>query len=608
MAMFPMCDPCRAEYEAAADRRYHAETIACNHCGPSVWLIDRNGSRQADGDASIRDAASLLASGYIVAVRGVGGFHLACDAASDIAVRRLRERKHRDAKPLAVMVRTLADAREIGLVSVAAAQLLLGPEHPIVLLPCRPESGIAPSVAPGLDWIGVMLPYTPLHHLLLEAAGCPLVMTSGNLSDEPIAIGNDEARARLAGIADYFLLHDREILSRVDDSVVRFAGDTAVLMRRSRGYAPLPLRIPGASPEPIIAVGPHLKNTFTLVRGDYAYVSPHIGDLESVESLAHFHATLDRYRALFRIDPRVVARDLHPGYLSTRIASELGLGREVVVQHHHAHIAAVMAEHDITDRVVGVALDGTGYGDDGCVWGAEVLVADLFGYERKAHLAYVPLPGGDAAAREPWRVAAGYVSLDPAAASAFALAFDGVTDEQREIAARQIERRLNAPLASSMGRLFDAAAAILGVRRGTIYEGQGAMELESLAGTRSATPLEMPATDDGGMLVMDPVPVLRALGQRRQRGEDVRMLAARFHESVIDVIVRVVVRVAEAEEVRVVALGGGSFQNARLLVGVQQRLADGGLRVLVPRQLGPNDGAVSYGQAAVAATLLASRG
>jgi len=608
MAVFPMCEPCRAEYETPDDRRYHAETIACNACGPRVWLTGADGVVLGEGDSAVREAARLMTAGRIGAIRGVGGFHLACDATSNVAVRRLRHRKHRDAKPLAVMVGTPAHAREIGVVSRAEARLLAGAEHPIVLLARRPHSQIATSVAPGLDWIGVMLPYSPLHHLLLEAAACPLVMTSGNLSDEPIAIGNDEARDRLAGIADFFLLHDREVLSRVDDSVVRVVDDAPVLMRRSRGYAPLPLRMPVASPEPLIAVGPHLKNTFTLARGDAAYVSPHIGDLDGVESLAHFRATLERYRDLFRIEPRVVARDLHPGYLSTRIASDLDLEREIVVQHHHAHVAAVMAEHGITDRVVGVALDGTGYGDDGHVWGAEVLVADLLGYRRAARLRYVPLPGGDAAAREPWRVAAGYASLDPAVAPAFALAFEGVTDEHRAIVARQIERRLNAPLASSMGRLFDAAAAVLGIRRGMSYEGQAAMELESLAGSRSAEPFDMPVTEEGGLLVVDPVPLLSALGERCQRGEDVRMLAARFHETVIEAFVRVTVRVADAEAVRTVALGGGSFQNARLLARMRQRLATAGLRVLVPRQLGPNDGAISYGQAAVAAALLARSG
>lgn len=358
----------------------------------------------------------------------------------------------------------------------------------------------------------------------------------------------------------------------------------------------------------MLAVGPHLKNTFTLVRGGHAYVSPHIGDLESIESLAHFHAALARYRELFRIDPRVVVRDLHPGYLSTRIAGDLGLAREITVQHHHAHIAAVAAEHGVTDRVVGVALDGTGYGEDGHVWGAEVLVADLLGYERRARLAYVPLPGGDAAAREPWRVAAGYASLDPAAAPAFAAAYDGVTDEQRAIVARQMERRLNAPLASSMGRLFDGAAAVLGVRSGMSYEGQAAMELESLAGSRGGEPFDMPVTEAHGLLVLNPVSLLAALGERRQRGADVRTLAACFHETVIDAFVRVSVRVADAERIRTVALGGGSFQNARLLSGVRRRLEARGLRVLVARRLPPNDGAISYGQAAVAAALLAGDG
>ena len=606
MAVFPMCDQCGAEYETPADRRHHAETIACNACGPRVWLTGPNGSVLAHADVAIHETARLLVGGNIIAIRGVGGFHLACDATNDAAVRRLRERKHRDAKPLALMVGSLAEACVIASVSPAEARLLLGPEHPIVLLPRLDENRIAPAVAPGLTWIGVMLAYTPLHHLLLDAVSRPLVMTSGNLSDEPIAIGNDEAMARLGGITDFFLLHDREILSRVDDSVVRFVDDAPVLMRRSRGYAPLPLRLPVASPAPLLAVGPHLKNTFTLVRDANAYVSPHIGDLEGIEALAHFHSTLDRYRELFRIQPRVAVRDLHPGYLSTRIAAELGAEAEIAVQHHHAHVAAVMAEHGVTGRVVGVALDGTGYGDDGQVWGAEILEADLLGYERKAHLAYAPLPGGDAAAREPWRVAAGYASLAPAAAPAFALAFEGVTDEQRAIVARQIERRLNSPMASSMGRLFDAAAAVLGVRRGMSYEGQAAMELESLAGSRSAEPFEMPVCEEGAMLLMDPVPLLVALGQCRQRGEDVASLAARFHETVIDAIARVALRVAEAGHVHDVALSGGSFQNARLLAGVRRRLAAAGLRVLIPRQLGPNDGAISYGQAAIGAALCAS--
>ncbi len=608
MAAFSLCARCRAEYETPADRRHHAETIACNDCGPRAWLARADGTEVAEGEAAIAGATQRLAEGRIVAIRGVGGFHLACDATNEAAVRRLRERKHRDAKPLAVMVASLAAARRVADVSPVEERELASPAHPVVLLARRADGGIAPSVAPGLDAIGVMLPYAPLHLLLLDAVARPLVMTSGNLSDEPIAIGNLEARRRLAAIADDFLLHDREILSRVDDSVVRLVDGAPVLLRRSRGFAPLPLRLPVASPAPIVAVGPHLKNTFTLVRGASAFVSPHIGDLDSLEGLAHFRATLDRYRDLFRIEPRVVARDLHPGYLSTRIAEELALPRMAVVQHHHAHIAAVMAEHGVTERVVGVALDGTGYGDDGHVWGAEVMVADLERYERRAHLAYAPLPGGDAAVREPWRVVAGYASLDPAAAPALALAFEGITTHQRSVVARQLERHLNAPMASSMGRLFDAAAAVLGVRRTIGYEGQAAMELESLAGARAAPAFEMPVHEEGGMMVVDPLPLLVALGDCRRRGDDVRLLAAAFHESVSATVARLAIRVAHDAGLETVALGGGSFQNARLLSGVRRQVERSGLRVLVPTQLGPNDGAISYGQAAVAAAQLAREG
>ncbi|HVZ47829.1 MAG TPA: carbamoyltransferase HypF [Gemmatimonadaceae bacterium] len=606
MAAFPMCASCRAEYEAPGDRRFHAETVACNDCGPQLWLADTDAREMARGPAAIRDAGNLLAVGRIVAVRGVGGFHLACDATSQAAVQRLRARKARDAKPLAVMVATLDDARAIGIVSRAAERLLQGPERPIVLLPRRPQSRVAPSVAPNIGEIGVMLPYTPLHHLLLEAARTPLVMTSGNRSDEPIAIGNAEAVERLGAIADCFLLHDREILSRVDDSVVRLVDDEPVLLRRSRGYAPLPVRLPVAAPVPLVAVGPHLKNTFTLAAGDAAFMSPHIGDLEGMEAFTHYHAALRRYRDLFRIDPQVAVRDLHPGYLSTRIAAEMGLPRIIAVQHHHAHVAAVLAEHGEAGPAVGIALDGTGYGDDGRIWGAEVMVASLTGYRRKAHLRYAPLPGGDTGAREPWRAAAGYLSLAPSAAGAMALAFERIAPQLRAVVTRQLERNINAPPASSMGRLFDAAAAILGVRSRASFEGQAAMELETLAGTRPVAASGMAVRDEDGMLVIDPVPTLVSLGERAVRGDDRCQLAAEFHESIVNVVARVGARVALEAGLRTVALGGGSFQNARLLRGVRYRLEEAGLRVLVPRQLGPNDGAISYGQAAIAAAVLAA--
>jgi hydrogenase maturation protein HypF len=605
MSAFELCPQCDVEYRMPDDRRHHAETVACPECGPRIWLTRSDGVELCERDAAIRDAAAFLRLGKIIAIRGVGGFHLACDATNDTAVLRLRERKQRDAKPFAVMVRTLDDARDLGIVSAVEARLLTGAEHPVVLIDSVHNSPIAPSVSPGLDRVGVMIAYTPLHALLLEAAGHPLVMTSGNLSDEPIAIHNDEARQRLHGIADLFLLHDREILSRIDDSVTRVVDGSPLLLRRARGYAPLTLRLPLSSPRPLIAVGPHLKNTFTLVRGSAAHVSPHIGDLDSIESLEHFRAALARYEHVFRITPQIAVRDMHPGYLSSCVADDLGLERTIAVQHHHAHVAAVAAEHGVKTKVVGLAFDGTGLGDDGNVWGAETLVADLTGYTRVARLRYVPLPGGDLAAREPWRVALGYLSLEPSVAHAFKLAFAGIKSEHRATAERQVERRINTPLASSMGRLFDAVAAILGLRRHVSYEGQAAMELEALAGAQPAAPFTIPLRENGDCLVLDPIPLLAALGEQRQRGVDAGFLAARFHESIVRAAAEVAIAAAERGGIDTVALGGGSFQNARLLSGVRARLEARKLRVLVPRLLGPNDGAISFGQAAIAASLLA---
>lgn len=605
MKAFPKCSQCDAEYRDPQDRRYHAETVACPDCGPRVWLVRKNGTRLSEGDAAIREAGAQLRAGRIVAIRGIGGFHLACDATDDDAVRELRERKRRDAKPFAVMVRTIGEARDIGVISPQETQLLECAERPVVLIETAVDSSLAPSVSPGLDRTGIMIAYTPLHHLLLEDTGRPLVMTSGNLSDEPIAIANDEALSRLGGIADVFLFHDREILSRVDDSIARVVDGAPLLLRRARGYAPLTLRLPVASPRTLLAVGPHLKSTFTLVRGDAAHMSPHIGDLDSVESLDHFAAALERYQDLFRITPEVAVHDLHAGYLSTRIAQDLGLARKIAVQHHHAHIAAVAAEHAVTKPIVGLAFDGTGAGDDGHVWGAETMVADLNEYTRAAHLRYVPLPGGDLAARTPWRVALGYLSLEPAVAGSFALAFRDVDPHHIANAQRQIERGLNAPLASSMGRLFDAASAILGLRRHSSYEGQAAMELEAIAGVTRGEPLTILVRETSGGLVLDPIPLLAALGEQRQRGVDVSFLAASFHESVARAAATVAVKVADGASVDTVALCGGSFQNARLLSSMRARLESRGIRVLVPRKLGPNDGAISFGQAAVAASLLA---
>jgi hydrogenase maturation protein HypF len=608
MRAFAQCRECSREYGDPRDRRYHSETNSCPACGPSVWLEGpdtdrRDAAGMTRGQAALKEAGRLLAAGGIVAVRGLGGFHLAVDATEEGAVRRLRARKRRDSKPLALMVRSLEDANRLALISEAEAAALASRERPIVVLRSLPGTRVASAVAPGLDTVGIMLAYTPLHHLLLEAAGGrPLVMTSGNVSDEPIAIHNEEAKRRLADIADAFLLHDREIVARYDDSLLRVVDRRPVFMRRARGYAPLPVPLPVPTPHPLLAVGSHLKNTFTLAFADEAYVSQHIGDLENLETLEHFADARSRFARLFRIEPSRVVRDLHPGYLSTRVAQESGLPELEPVQHHHAHVAAVMGEHGVTDQVLGLAFDGTGYGVDGRVWGCEFLQADLIGYRRLAHLRYVPLPGGDRAVRSPWRSLVGYVSLDGAGAAWAAPALAWVPPRELRVARRQISRGLNAPLASSMGRLFDAAAAVLGLRTVCRHEGQAAMELEAEAGERTAEALPFPLSDQAAAVpVLDPVPLLKSLARELARGAPVGELAARFHESIVSSVTGLTLQLCGRHGLERVALGGGCFQNARLLSGVASRLGAAGVDVLLPARLGPNDGAVSYGQAVIAA-------
>jgi hydrogenase maturation protein HypF len=616
MRVFQQCPECLAEYGSPYDRRYHSETNSCPTCGPRLWFAwSREESGPASDDA-LASAIGLLRSGGILALRGLGGYHLAVDATSEEAVRRLRDRKHRDSKPLAVMVKDIGDAHRLGAIDEEERRLLESPARPIVLIRCemgdgrneiaRDRTALADGIAPGLAHVGVMLAYTPLHHLLLEAMDRPLVMTSGNMSDEPIATSNDEAFDRLSGIADGFLLHDREIVARYDDSVLRVVDRAPVFLRRARGFAPLPIEVPVASPLPLLAVGPHLKNTFTLLQDGQAYVSQHIGDLENIETVEHFLASRRRLEALFNIRPEVVVHDLHPGYLSTRLALESGLRVLPAVQHHHAHIAAVMAEHGRVDPVIGVAYDGTGYGHDGAIWGAEILFANLTRYRRLAHLRYAPLPGGDAAARAPWRSAAGYLSAVPEAAEALRRATTGIPDGLVQLVRRQLERGVNSPPASSLGRLFDAAAAVLGVRRISRFEGDAAMALEALAADVPGSVLPFCITSrDGGIHELDPVPALVMLGERAAAGESVAMLAASFHDTVVHATAELVRHVHEDTGCRTVALGGGCFQNARLLSGLRSRLERDGYEVLVPSRLSPNDGAISLGQAAIAAARLA---
>jgi hydrogenase maturation protein HypF len=600
MRAFPQCPECKAEYEDPTDRRYHSETNSCPACGPSVRCLRPHG--ESLGGEPIEVAGALIRAGRIVAVRGVGGFHLAVDATNEDAVSRLRARKRRDSKPLAVMVTSVARASELADVSSEEAAWLTAPERPIVILNERRESAIAPSVSAGLGTIGIMLAYAPLHLLLLGDVGRAVVMTSGNPSGEPLASTLEEATRSLGDIADAYLTHDREIVARIDDSVLRVAESGPILLRRGRGFAPVPVRLPVPTPVPLVAVGPHLKNTFTLAVGDTAFLSPHIGDLETVDTEESWRRTYDSLCRLFDVEPRIAVRDLHPTYLSTYIAERLPVDRVITVQHHHAHVAAVAAEHGVTEPVIGVAFDGTGYGDDGHTWGAEILVADLAEYRRLAHLRYVPLAGGDLAARTPWRSALGYefvgrtrlLSTDVLAA----LPGDAIS-----VVRRQLEVRLNTPLASSMGRLFDAVAAILGVCVDTQFEGEAGMRLEALAGSRAGREFPFDADDElyDGSLVFDPLPLLAELSAGIGRGADPADLAADFHASIAAGTVRLLHVVAEREKIRRVVLSGGVFQNARLLKEFVGRLRAARLDVLLPRQLPANDGAISFGQAVVGA-------
>ncbi|TLM77875.1 MAG: carbamoyltransferase HypF, partial [Actinobacteria bacterium] len=518
----------------------------------------------------------------------------------------LRERKRRWGKPLAVMVASLDEARALCEVDADEADLLAGPVRPIVLLRRRADTApgapaLADSIAPRLREVGVMLPYTPLHRLLIDAAGVPLVMTSGNLSDEPIATGNAEALTRLAPIVDAVLSHDRGIRSRYDDSVVRVVDGRFESVRRARGYAPFPLRLPHASDAHILAAGPEQKNTFALVRDDLAFVSQHVGDLENADTLEAYESTLALYERLFRIEPQLVAHDLHPEYLSTKFA--LGLGLPTVgVQHHHAHVASVLAEHAHEGRCVGIAFDGTGYGTDGRIWGGEVLLADLADFERFAHLREVPMPGGASAVRRPARMAVGTLHalglLDhPGAAPLLARLADG----ELETLVRMADRGVNSPLTSSMGRLFDSVAAIAGVRDDALYEGQAAIELEAAAdpGAHSAYAFAL-VPGAATPLVIDPEPVLEAALDDVARGVQSPVVSMRFHRAVADAVVRVALAAADAAAAKEVAVCGGVFMNRILLGSSMAGLAEAGLTPLTHLRLPMNDAAVSFGQAAVA--------
>ena len=594
MGGFEMCPACRAEYLDPGNRRFHAQPNACPDCGPQVQLI---GACTADPVAA---AAQALLGGAIVAVKGIGGFHLACRADDEAAVARLRARKHREDKPFALMAPGLRAARALIHMTAARAALLGSPARPIVLAPRRP-SPIADSVAPRSSELGVMLPYSPLHHLLAADTGTTLVMTSGNVSDEPIAFDDEDAAERLTGIADLFLVHDRPIETRTDDSVARVSGDRPLLLRRSRGYVPASVRLPLDCGRHLLACGAELKNTFALARGANAWVGHHVGDLRNYETLRSFTAGIEHFQRLFAVKPQAVAYDLHPEYLSTKHALELEGVERIGVQHHHAHLAACLAEHGETAPALGAIFDGTGYGGDGTVWGGELLFGDLRGFERAGFLFPVRMPGGEAAIRQPWRMACAWLAASGTEPPALPVD-PGAWKQVSELARSGVA----SPLTTSVGRLFDAVAALCGVRAEVTYEGQAATELEALAEPAEAGSYPLPLRDDGGApVILDARPTVRAVVDDLRAGAAVAKIAARFHNALAAATATACTRAADRCGTETVVLSGGVFQNRRLLETTRELLRTAGLRVLTPEALPPNDGGIAYGQLAVAAARLA---
>jgi hydrogenase maturation protein HypF len=613
MAPFRMCAACQAEYEDPANRRFHAEPNACPYCGPSLALLSAD--ELASGGVpefnlradALEETRRLLRAGAIVAIKGLGGFHLACAAADDRAVILLRERKRRSGKAFAIMVKDLAAARRLCEVTEADRALLENARRPIVLMRRRAEASISPNVAPGNDSLGVLLPYTPLHHLLFEGSpgpdgclGCEaLVMTSGNLSEEPIVSRNEDAWPQLKGLADYFLFHNRDIQTRVDDSVVRTFENREYPVRRSRGFAPDPIDL-RMSVREILACGGELKNTLCLTKDHYAILSPHIGDLENLETMEFFREALGHLKRFFGISPEAVAYDLHPNYLSTRFALEESGLPAIGVQHHHAHIASCMADNGLNGRVIGVALDGTGYGTDGKIWGGEFLTCDFAGFERRGHLRYIPLAGGDSAIRQPWRSGLAYLrdSFGPEAAQLSLPLIREVDPRARRFVEKMLDRKIQTIETSSCGRLFDAVASILGVRHQTTYEGQAAIELEAAASSASGT-YPFALTGDTPFQV-DLRPCIEAIARERQSGASVADISARFHRTMACVVRDACLRIRESDGLNRVCLSGGTFQNLRLLRHTLDQLRAQRFEVFVHRRVPTNDAGLSLGQALVA--------
>jgi hydrogenase maturation protein HypF len=627
MVPFKMCPDCQGEYDDPTDRRFHAQPNACPVCGPSVWLVPSQASDVDNPNKAIADWASgeaigaareLLKSGAILAVKGLGGFHLACDATNDEAVKELRERKGRVDKPFALMAFDLEAVEQFCDVNAHERELLTSRERPIVLLRERADSPMSSYVAPGNRYLGVMLPYTPLHYVLLEQTeGFPaaLVMTSGNYSEEPIATGNEEAEERLGDLADAFLLHDRQIHARCDDSVTRTFHGKELPIRRSRGYAPYPIHLPFPVRQ-VLAVGGELKNTFCLTRDQYAFLSQHIGDMENYETLRFFEQMVEQLARTFRVEPEIVAHDMHPGYLSTRWAKQVtqsdgqpfGSAHRVAVQHHHAQVASCMVEHGLSGErpVIGVAFDGTGYGIDGAIWGGEFLIIDYVRFRRVAHLKYVPLPGGDAAIRRPYRIALAHLWAAGVAWDGDLLPVEAASPAERRILAQQMERGVNTVPTSSSGRLFDAVSALAGVRQEINYEAQAAIELENLVarGETDAYTFDLVPSQTGDTprtIQIDSAPVIRDVVGDVRASVPSAIIAAKLHNGLAAMIRDVCVRLREGSDLNEVCLSGGVFQNITLLERVVPLLQEASFTAYTHHLVPPNDGGLALGQAVIAA-------
>lgn len=602
MKVFPMCEDCLEEYNDPADRRFHAQPNACVVCGPQLTLNDREG--KIDTEDPLVEVVSLLRNGNIVAIRGIGGFHLAVDAYNNEAILELRKRKGRAEKPFALMAAGLLSIKKFCLVAEDEEKLLTEYTRPIVLLRKKPGCTLAESIAPDNNYLGFMLAYSPLHHLLLRDNFDALVMTSGNYSEEPIAISNEEAIQRLKPLADYFLLHDRAILQRCDDSVARLQHNKARIIRRSRGYVPRPVFLKEPLSKKILAVGGELKNTIALSRGNTIFLSQHIGDLDNPAAYSFFENSIEHLKSILEIEPELIACDLHPEYLSTKWAKKQNKLPVVEVQHHHAHLVSLMVENGVTDKVAGIIYDGTGFGSDGTIWGGEILIGDAAGYERPLYLEPVPMPGGTAAIQNPWRMAVSYLYkvYGPEFINLDLPFLKKVDAHDIKLIVQMLEKNINSPLTSSCGRLFDAVSAILGIRNTINFEAQAAIELEMKINEECYDYYENAVPDLSSGESINTTPIIKALVDSILKGEDIGVISAKFHRTLGEISLKAAKMLREKHKIDTIGLSGGVFQNHYFFNFLYERLNSEGFKVITHSQVPTNDGGIALGQAVIADT------